>query len=143
MLIVWLTVFYTFSVLTQFTSKNTNSIKASMLLEEGSEALRSLRDSSWKTNIAPLSSGVDYRLLYSMSTDSWTIINEPSMIDGKFDRTFSLSDVSRDSSTFNVVSSGGVFDADSKKVDITVSWYQGNATTSESLETYIFNDFNK
>lgn len=142
MLVAWLAVFYTFSVLTQFSSRNTSSIKASMLLEEGSEALRSIKDVSWTTNIVPLASCTSSspcRITYDFVNNLWEATTSPILIDGKFDRTFFLSDVYRDSS-FNVVSSGGTLDAGSEKATITVSWFQGNATTSESLETYLFND---
>ena len=141
MLIAWLAVFYTFSVLVKFSDRNVSSVKAAMLLEEGSEALRSVRDSSWTSNIANLSSGATYRFSYNTSTNTWSAGSDLSMIDGKFDRTFVLTDVNRDSD-FNVTTSGGFFDAGSRKATITVSWFQNNATTSESLETYVFNDFN-
>ncbi len=144
MLIVWLAVFYTYSVLTQFSNRNTSSIKASMLLEEGSEALRSLKDSSWTANITASSvctSSNPCRLSYNTANNSWSATTSNIMIDGKFDRTFFLSDVNRDSN-FNVVISGGTLDSGSKKATVVVSWYQGNSTTSQSLETYLFNEYN-
>ena len=141
MLVVWLAVFYTFSVLTKFSARNTSSIQASMLLEEGSEALRSLRDASWSANISTLSactSSSPCRLTYDQTNNVWGTTVTPILIDNKFDRTFYFSDVYRDP-TFNVVSSGGTIDVNSKKATVVVSWYQNNATTSQSLETYLFN----
>ncbi|MFA6463548.1 MAG: prepilin-type N-terminal cleavage/methylation domain-containing protein [Candidatus Paceibacterota bacterium] len=143
-LIVWIVVFYTFSVLTQFSSRSNSSIKASMILEEGGEALRSLKDSSWTNNIAPSSTCTDSypcRLSYNTISNLWTSTTSLIMIDNKFDRIFFLSAVNRDSN-FNVVTSGGTIDQNSKKATVIVSWYQGNATTSQSLETYLFNDLN-
>ena len=144
MLMVWLAVFYTYSGLTQFSSRNTSSIKASMLLEEGSEALRSLRDSSWNTNIEASSictNSNPCRLFYNITNNSWSATTSNIIIDDKFDRTFFLSDVNRDLN-FNVVTSGGTLDTGSKKATIIVSWKQGNATTSQSLEAYLFNEYN-
>ena len=141
-LMVWIAVFYTYSVLTQFSSRNTSSVKASMLLEEGSEALRSIKDSSWTSNIEASSvctSSNPCRLSYDMTSDLWSATTSNIMIDGKFNRTFFLSDVNRDSN-FNVVNSGGTLDLGSKKATVVVSWYQGNSTTSQNLETYLFND---
>ncbi len=143
MLIVWITVFYTFSALSQFSLKDVSFVKASMLLDEGAEALRSMRDRSWTSNIVPLSicmSTSPCRLNYNENLNLWEATTSLVMIDGRFDRIFFISDVGRDS-TFNVVSSGGIFDPNSKKATIIVSWYKGNATTSQSVETYLFNDF--
>src|SRR3989344_4495337 len=44
---------------------NGDVIKATELAEEGLEAMRFLRDSSWDVNIAPLTLDTDYDLIFS------------------------------------------------------------------------------
>ena len=141
MLAMWVAVFWCFSVISQYAERNTAYVKAGFLLEEGGEALRSMRDASWTTNIASLTVGTTYYLTYNTTTNLWTSTTTNTFIDSKFERKFVLSSVSRDGS-FNVVSSGGTVDTGSKKATVTVSWKNGTATTSQILETYLFNDFN-
>ncbi len=141
MLALWVGVFWCFSIVTQFAERDTSYVQAGFLLEEGSEALRSIRDAGWTSNIAALTVGNTYYLTYNSTSNLWTSSTVNTFVESKFQRSFVLSSVSRDSN-FNVVSSGGTVDSGSRKATITVSWKNGNATTSQILETYLFNDFN-
>lgn len=130
-----------FGGLSKLSYRNTARIQAAMLAEEGVEALKTMRDAGWTSKISPLNtSGTTYRLFWTGS--AWTSTTTSSaLIDNMFDRTFVVTPVNRDVS-FNVVSSGGSVDTNSRKIVVTVSWLDDNATTSKSLEDYIFNSFN-
>lgn len=132
-------VFSVFTLMNTQATQNTNLVQASMLVEEGVEAIRSMRDFGWSSNITTLTSGTTYGIAWNGTR--FVSTTPGSFIDSKFDRTFVLSDVNRDSD-FNIVLSGGTLDTGTKKVVVTVSWRQNNATTTKSLESYIFNSFN-
>jgi Tfp pilus assembly protein PilV len=118
--------------------RNTPRIQADMLAEEGIEAVRTMRDAGWTSNISTLSTTTTYRLAWTGS--KWQATTSVALIDNTFDRTFKVTDVGRDSN-FNVVSSGGTYDAGSKKVTVYVSWQDSGATSTKSLEDYIFNTY--
>lgn len=129
----------TYGGLTGLSLRNTPKIQAAMLLEEGSEILRLMRDTGWSSKISSLSNGTTYRFIWQ--NNAWTSTTSVQMIDSFFDRTFVLSAVNRDAS-YNIVTSGGTLDTGTRKATITVSWRDGNATTSRSVELYIYNTFN-
>jgi hypothetical protein len=68
----------------------------------------------------------------------WKATTTNSFLDNKFDRTFRLSDVLRDSNQ-NISTSSGTLDLKTKKVLVTVSWKDSGATTSQNISGYIFN----
>ncbi len=131
--------------LTSIAIRNTSKVQAGMLLDEGAEALRFMRDVSWNTNIAPLINGTTYTLYwdYSVSNYGWRATTTRDMIDDQFDRTFVLSSVNRDATSFDIVNSGGTLDSGTRKATITVSWYDGVATSSKSIIMYLFNTYNR
>ena len=132
---VSVSVFGGLGLMTQYAVRNTSFVKASMLAEEGIEALRQMRDFGYASNILNLTPGSTYRFAWDGSKwVSTTAVNF-------FDRTFVLSNVNRDMD-FDIVSSGGTLDSGTKKVTVTVSFKEGVATTSRSIEGYIFNTFN-
>ena len=113
---------------------NGNAVKAAYLAEEGLEAVRFLRDDSWSARIVPLSNGTAYGIalsggLWQATTTSWV---------GNFERTFTLSAVSRDTNS-DIVSSGGTLDPNIRLVTASVSWTQAGATTTKSISTYLTN----
>lgn len=136
---VTVSIFGALGLMTKYALRNTSFIKASMLAEEGVEALRQMRDFGYSSNISNLTVGNTYRLAWDGS--KWVSTTDINFIDGKFDRTFVFSSVERDAS-FNIVSSGGTSDSGAKKVTVTVAFKEGTATTSRSIESYIFNTFN-
>lgn len=131
-------IFSAYTLMSRYAIQNTPFVQASMLAEEGIEAVKVMRDFGWTDNIGNLTAGANYRLLWADSRFSATTTSN--FIDGKFDRYFTLENVYRDGS-FNIVSSGGTLDTGSKKVTVTVAWRQGSATTTKTIESYIFNAF--
>ncbi|PIQ69447.1 MAG: hypothetical protein COV90_01360, partial [Candidatus Tagabacteria bacterium CG11_big_fil_rev_8_21_14_0_20_41_11] len=53
----------------KLTEESARNTQASFLLEEGVEALKILRDSSWSANIAPLASGTVY--YFAFTNHNW------------------------------------------------------------------------
>jgi len=117
--------------------KDTAIIQANFLLEEGLEAVRAIRDDDWTNNIISLTSGVEYGLEFQGG--SWQSTTTISLLDSVFYRTFSVEDVLRDSN--DDISSSGTNDPDIKKINLTVSWLEGNSTTTKSISTYLTNLF--
>ena len=130
-----------FGGLSKLSYRNTARIQAAMLSEEGIEAIKTMRDAGWSAKISPLntSGNTVYRLYWTGT--AWTSTTTSSKIDNTFERTFMVYTVERDAS-FNVVSSGGTTDTNSRKVVVTVSWQDDGAIVTKSLEDYIFNTFN-
>ena len=116
----------------------TQRVQAPLLAEEGIEAMKWLRDGGWSTNITPLSPGSTYYLVATSSV--WQATTSPSMLFGKFQRTMTLYNVNRDTNG-DIVSSGGVLDAGTKKVVVTVSWFSAGGTTTRTISTYLTNLF--
>lgn len=102
------------------------------LLEEGSEAVKTIRDGAW-TNISTLTNGTTYYL--SWSGTAWSLSTTPSTI-GVFTRTIVFSAVSRDANS-DIVSVGGSADTRTRKITETVTWLAPSGTQTESLVFYI------
>lgn len=120
---------------------NTPAIQAAYLSEEGVEALKSMRDFGWTTNIASLTVGTTYRPYFNSALSRWqaTTSTSTAMVDNTFDRTFVLATAYRDGSD-NLASSGSS-DQNSRKVTVTVAWKGTNGTSTKTLMTYISNLF--
>lgn len=118
----------------------TRHIQSGFLLEEGVEAIKLLRDTSWSTRIATLSTTTTYYLYWNSS--AWTSTTTKQVIENVFTRSFVIADVKRDVS--DNIASSGTYDPSSKKVVFSVEWPRkgSRATTTESAETYIMNLFN-
>ncbi len=119
--------------------ENTKNIQAAYLLEEGLEAVKILRDSSWQNNIVPLNAGDNYYLKFQQG--NWLATSSVVFIDSVFERKFAFSNVNRNASD-DIVDSGGVLDPGTKKVVMSVSWATRNGTTTKSIPTYLTNIFN-
>lgn len=132
-LIVW----NIYSFFTQISLSNPSLFQASFLAEEGVEAVKFMRDSSWNTNIATLSTSTSYTLVFDGAT--WKASTTPTFIDGKFDRRVVVGDVSRNVN--GDIDPAGSFDINTKKITVTVSWLKDNATTSREITTYVSNLF--
>jgi Tfp pilus assembly protein PilV len=113
--------------------------QASYLLEEGAEAVKSIRDSAW-TNISSLTSGTNYYLSYNNSTNVWSLSTTAITIDNIFTRTVVISDVSRDSN--DDIATSGTNDPKIKLVTISISWVSSGETVSKSMAFYIADIFN-
>jgi type II secretory pathway pseudopilin PulG len=123
--------------------------QASLLLEEGAEAVKSIRDNNWAV-IDGVNTNASYHLFFNTTTKLWLLDSSEIVlsgtipmypIDGVFDRTVTISNVSRDSND-NIVSTGGVIDSRTKKVLVTVTWSKGGVLNSKSLTFYVADIFN-
>ncbi len=123
----------------KLTEESARNTQASFLLEEGIEALKILRDSSWSANIASLATETTY--YPSFTNHNWQTTLTNIYIDGIFERSFVLQNVNRDIND-DIVSSGGILDPDTKKLTVFVSWLSRNGTTTQSVSAYITNLFN-
>ncbi len=123
--------------LARISLQNTEKVQSTFLLEEGTEAVRLIRDTSW-TGISSAALNTDYHLRWQGGT--WVATTAPQAID-EFTRTIRYSSVSRDGS-FNILPSGGVNDSGTRKATVSVSWTGQAGTTSRSVDMYIFNTFN-
>jgi len=112
--------------------ENTKKIQSAYLLEEGLEAIRSIRDESWSVNITPLETNVNYGLIFS---DSKWSTSTPSFVDNVFWREFSVEEVERDLS--DDITSSGIPDPNTKFFTVSVSWLDDGATTTKSISTYL------
>ncbi len=108
--------------------------QAAYLLEETTEAIKSLRDDAWAT-INALTPGTTYYLSWN-GTD-WVTTTTVQTV-GNFTRSFTISPVLRDGSS-DIVASGGTDDAGTKKIIATVTWLAPSGTKTESLSFYISN----
>lgn len=123
----------------QMALTNTEKVKATFLLEEGIEAMKLIRDTSWTSGIANLGNNTPYSLAFSGT--AWSATTTHSYVDGVFERYVTLAAVERNASS-EIVSSGGTVDADTRLITVTVSWNDRGATSTRSLSTYLTNIFN-
>lgn len=118
------------------TFQATRNTEAAALAEEGMEAVRSMRDESWATNIAVLSAGTTYYPVISGS--EWTLsTTNPGVIDNLYTRTAAIEDVNRDAS--DDIASSGTADPNTKKVTVVVTWKENQINKNVTLTTYITN----
>ena len=121
-------------------NETTRHIQSGFLLEEGLESVKMLRDQSWASKIATLSTTTSYYLYWNGT--QWTATTTRQIVENTFTRTFKLADVKRDGS--DNISSAGTYDAGTKKVTVYVTWSRkgANNTATDTVETYIANLFN-
>lgn len=114
--------------------------QSSMLLEEGAEAVKSIRDTNWDL-ISALSSETDYYLSFDTTSNTWSLNTVPSpQIDEIFSRKIVLSDVYRDSN--DDIAETGYLDEGFKRVVVTVDWQNKEELKSKDLTFYLSNIFN-
>lgn len=109
--------------------------EAAFLLEEGGEALRSMRDTDWSL-IAGLAPETTYTLSFVTGANArWATSTTPILIDGIFDRTFAAFPVYRDGS--DRIAESGTLDAGTRRLRIDVSWQEPKGTTTRSVELFL------
>jgi len=117
------------------------NIQAALLLEEGAEVLKVLRDTNWQNNIASLAVNSPYYLYFSEPEHEWRVTTSaPVFINNFFERKFILQTVYRDSNK-DITGPGGSPDPDTRKAIISVSWLSAGATTTKTMSTYLTNLF--
>lgn len=121
----------------KITANSLRRVEAVNFAQEGIEAVRTIRDESWSTNLAGVALDTNYYLL--ISGGKWTLTQtaQPAL-NGIFTRTVKFYSVNRDVNG-NIVSSGGVLDSKTKRAVSTVSWTERGTSYNVSLETYITN----
>lgn len=131
-----------YSSVARYSISNIKTLKATQLVEEGIEVLKYLRDSGYANNIETLSNSTSYYLYWdqTISAGEWTATTSNILLEDRYEVKFVLSPVYRNGD-YNVVSSGGTVDADSRKATVSVSYRESGATTTKSAESYIFNIF--
>ena len=122
----------------RLSEENANNIKAAFLLEEGTEALKILRDAGWQQNIAALAISGDY--YFSFDNGQWQATSSNVFIDGLFERKLRLENVYRDSQAR--IADSGELDSNTKKAALSVGWRSRGATTTKTISTYLTNLFN-
>lgn len=110
--------------------------QVAFLLEEGTEAVKIIRNSGWQ-NISNKSFNTDYYL--SFSGGNWSLDTSPVYVDD-FLRKVSFFSVQRDAYD-DIVQSGGVVDLDTRLVKVQVFWNEGSVLKSKSIDFYISNIF--
>ena len=136
--IAFLIMMSTASMSLKFSEKSVVRLKADFLLEEGVEAVKIIRDNDWTTNIASLSVGTDYFLEFNGAI--WVVSVNNILIEGVFERKFTIDDVYRDAN--DDISSSGILDSNTKKITVYVSWSEDGSTVTRSISFYILNIFN-
>lgn len=99
-----------------FSNQAEGKTQAVLLIEEGAEALQSLRDEGWDTNIAPLSLGESYFLYWD--GEGYVLSNEEVLIDETYRREVVVEEVRRNGS--DVISDSGTVDPDTKEATISI-----------------------
>lgn len=130
-----LAVISSYNTYLNYALSNQKNIQAAYLLEEGMEVMRFMRDKGWTNNISKLSTTTVYYLTFSGG--SWATTTTKTYIDSEFERGITITDVKRDAN--DDIASSGTYDPNTKKVTATVSYWQGHATTTKTLSTYIAN----
>ncbi|OGG47837.1 hypothetical protein A2671_01240 [Candidatus Kaiserbacteria bacterium RIFCSPHIGHO2_01_FULL_49_13] len=115
---------------------NTQKIQAALLAEEGLEAVRYLRDSSWTANIAPLASGTSYYLHWD---NGWTL-STIFVANNEFTRTITFDEAYRDNASKKIVDSNPSASVDVNTIQVTAEVIWENGTTT--VATYLTNLLN-
>ncbi len=109
---------------------------ASFLASEAIEATRALKDGEW-TSLTHFAVDVPLHPIKNPSLYQWTLDNGAETING-FTRQIIISNVHRDSA-FNIVSSGGTQDDNTKKITVTISWNDNGQNRQITLTDYLMN----
>ena len=120
---------------TYIARQSLHATQATFLLEEGTEAIRILRDNSWE-NISALTPSTTYYPVFTGGT--WTLSTTPASI-GIFTRTVFVENVERDAS--GNISDSGTDNPGTKLFTVTVSWQEGGTTVIKNLQFYLMDIF--
>lgn len=131
---------FVFLIASRLETMSLDKIRANFIVEEGLEAMRFLRDQSWATNLGGLSAGTTYYLAFATTTSTWSVGTNGSEIDKLFLRKITAENVCRNGS-YDIVSSCGTLDPDTKKINVSVEWLERGSTTTISASTYLSDIF--
>jgi hypothetical protein len=128
----------TFGNLVHIDNSLNRKVQASLLVEEGFEVVKLLRDEGWDQNIQTLQPSAEHFIYFD--SGSWHITpSSTDPIDNKFTRVILFEDVFRDS--YHDIAPSGNLDPDTKLVTVTVSYFTSRGIASTSAQTYITNLF--
>src|SRR3989338_2806173 len=113
--------------------ESVRNIQASFLLEEGADAVKIFRDTSWSSGIGSLATGTDY--YFSYNGTAWISANSNVYVDEVFERKFVLNNVYRDAN--DDIAPSGTLDNGTKKATVSVSWRGRTGTTTKSASFYL------
>ena len=113
--------------------ESVRNTQASFLLEEGVDAVKIIRDTSWSSGIGNLAVGTNYYFSYNGTT--WISASNNVYVDGIFERKFVLNNVYRDAS--DDIAASGTLDGGTKKATVSVSWRGRTGTTTKSASFYL------
>jgi Tfp pilus assembly protein PilV len=114
-----------------------HNLQASYLLEEGAEAVRTIRDDTWD-HFPDFNYNTPNGLEFVSGV--WTISGSSSTI-GNFTRTVTFYTVNRDGVTGDIVTSGGSYDTGTVLVKVEVSWNESGQSVVKDLQFYITDIF--
>ncbi|MEI6480372.1 MAG: type II secretion system protein [bacterium] len=117
--------------------RNTNSVKAIYLLDEGVEIVKIMRDMSWKQNIEPIQNDSPFRV----DRKTYSTTDSAELIGGIFDRTFVFSEICRNGNGDISECPSETVATDTRKITVNVTWNDGNGTNTKTLSTNISNLF--
>ncbi len=118
--------------------RNLRATRASFLLTEGVEAAKMLRASGWSANIASLNSNTAYSLEWTGT--AWRPTTTIALVDNRYERRLHFHSAYRDGS--QDLASSGTIDPGTRRLVVSVSWLENNATTTATTTTYLTNLFN-
>jgi type II secretory pathway pseudopilin PulG len=107
--------------------------QAAYLLEEGAEAVKSIRDGGW-SSISGLADATTYYLSWGGS--AWSLTTTPSTVDA-FTRSVVCNTATRDSN--DDIASSGTADTGTKECTVTVAWSAPSGVQSQALTFYLSN----
>jgi hypothetical protein len=126
-----------YTIYFKYALANDRNVQAAFLAEEGLEATTYLRDMGWTANIVPLTPGTIYYLTWDSTNSYWKSTTTPQYVDGIFLRKITVDNVYRDIS--DKIVDSGTLDPNTKKVTVTLEYFQGHGITTSSMMTYIAN----
>ena len=138
-LLVTTTLITTLIIYMRVSDNNINQIKASFLMEEGMDAIKTLRDSSYSAKIATIPVGTDQYLNFDSYSNSWQVASTPNSVDNIFTRKLIISEVYRNQISRKIVTgnSDPALDVGTKLVTLSVSWLSNGALNTKTLSAYI------
>ncbi len=134
---------YSFQIFLRLSRENNNSLRATFLLEEGLEAARIWRDTSWSdiSGLVTVEDNPAQVYYYNFTGANWATTPTNTFIDGLFERKLQVANAYRNGSN-ELVSSGGTEDHNTRLLTVSVAWKTSAGTTTRSLSTYLANLFN-
>ena len=109
---------------------------ASFLASEAIEATRAIKDGEW-SDLTAFAPDTPLHPIKTPSFYLWTLSSGPETING-FTRQVVVSPVYRDGA-FNITSSNGTLDDNTKKITATVSWSDNGQNQQITLVDYLMN----